>query len=115
MNREDKTFEIFKILMAQQPSQSGSALAAQSVSIMNEFEKVIDFNSKPVWEVLWLSRRPSNCFRAENIYTIKDLLSKTERQLLAIPNFGRRSLNEVKAALSEMNLSLRPCEPSVMV
>lgn len=53
-----------------------------------------------------LSTRSSNCLRAENITTIGELIGRSERDLLHIPNFGRRSLNEVKELLARHGLSL---------
>jgi DNA-directed RNA polymerase subunit alpha len=55
---------------------------------------------------LELSVRASNCFKAANIRTIADLVSKTEAELLKTKNFGKKSLNEIKTVLGEMGLSL---------
>jgi DNA-directed RNA polymerase subunit alpha len=55
---------------------------------------------------LELSVRASNCFKAANIRTIADLVPKTEAELLKTKNFGKKSLNEIKAVLGEMGLSL---------
>jgi DNA-directed RNA polymerase subunit alpha len=60
--------------------------------------------SKPVAE-LELSVRSSNCLEAANIVTIKDLVTKTESEMLKYRNFGRKSLNEIKDILAEMGLS----------
>ncbi|HOP08239.1 MAG TPA: DNA-directed RNA polymerase subunit alpha [candidate division Zixibacteria bacterium] len=54
---------------------------------------------------LELSVRSSNCLRAANIQTIKDLVTKTESDMLKYRNFGRKSLNEISSILEEMNLS----------
>ena len=61
--------------------------------------------SKPVAE-LELSVRSSNCLEAAKITTIRDLVVKTEPEMLKFRNFGRKSLNEIKDILSEMGLSL---------
>lgn len=58
-------------------------------------------------EDLDLSERPRNCLKRAQINTIGELLSKTEDDLLAITNFGQKSLDEVKAKLDERGLSLR--------
>jgi len=54
---------------------------------------------------LELSVRSSNCLRAANIQTIKDLVTKSEQDMLKYRNFGRKSLNEISTILEEMNLS----------
>ena len=55
---------------------------------------------------LELSVRASNCLKTANIRTISDLVCKTEAELLKTKNFGKKSLNEIKAILSEMGLAL---------
>jgi DNA-directed RNA polymerase subunit alpha len=55
---------------------------------------------------LELSVRASNCLKTANIRTISDLVGKTEAELLKTKNFGKKSLNEIKAILTEMGLSL---------
>src|SRR5512136_2906 len=55
---------------------------------------------------LELSVRSSNCLKHANIKLIGDLVQKTEAEILATKNFGRKSLNEIKEILSEMGLSL---------
>ena len=52
-------------------------------------------------DYLGISVRISNCFKNNNIETIGDLIQKTERQLLQMPNFGQNSLDELKEALLE--------------
>jgi DNA-directed RNA polymerase subunit alpha len=61
--------------------------------------------SKPVAE-LELSVRSSNCLEAAQITTIRDLVIKTEQDMLKFRNFGRKSLNEIKDFLANMGLSL---------
>lgn len=58
-------------------------------------------------EDLDLSERPRNCLKRAQINTIGELLLKTEDDLLAITNFGQKSLDEVVAKLDERGLSLR--------
>ncbi|MGO8991300.1 MAG: DNA-directed RNA polymerase subunit alpha [bacterium] len=55
---------------------------------------------------LELSVRSANCLKHANIRLIGDLVQKTEAEILATKNFGRKSLNEIKDILSEMGLSL---------
>jgi DNA-directed RNA polymerase subunit alpha len=55
---------------------------------------------------LELSVRSANCLKHANIKLIGDLVQKTEAEILATKNFGRKSLNEIKDILNEMGLSL---------
>ncbi|MGA2315849.1 MAG: DNA-directed RNA polymerase subunit alpha [Thermodesulfobacteriota bacterium] len=55
---------------------------------------------------LELSVRSANCLKHANIKLIGDLVQKTEAEILATKNFGRKSLNEIKDILTEMGLSL---------
>jgi DNA-directed RNA polymerase subunit alpha len=58
-------------------------------------------------EDLDLSERPRNCLKRAQVNTVGELLEKTEDDLLAITNFGQKSLDEVIAKLDERGLSLR--------
>ncbi|CAL1691339.1 DNA-directed RNA polymerase subunit alpha [Brevundimonas subvibrioides] len=55
---------------------------------------------------LELSVRSANCLKNDNIVYIGDLIQKTEGEMLRTPNFGRKSLNEIKEVLTSMGLSL---------
>jgi DNA-directed RNA polymerase subunit alpha len=55
---------------------------------------------------LELSVRSANCLKNDNIVYIGDLIQKTEAEMLRTPNFGRKSLNEIKEVLTNMNLHL---------
>jgi DNA-directed RNA polymerase subunit alpha len=55
---------------------------------------------------LELSVRSANCLKNDNIVYIGDLVQKTEAEMLRTPNFGRKSLNEIKEVLAHMGLSL---------
>jgi len=55
---------------------------------------------------LELSVRSANCLKNDNIVYIGDLVLKTEHEMLRTPNFGRKSLNEIKEVLKGMNLEL---------
>ena len=55
---------------------------------------------------LELSVRSMNCLKNDNIIYIGDLVQKTEPEMLRTPNFGRKSLNEIKEVLSSMSLYL---------
>ena len=58
-------------------------------------------------EDLELSERPRNCLKRAQVNTVGELLQKSEDDLLAITNFGQKSLDEVIAKLDERGLSLR--------
>ncbi|MDR2366778.1 MAG: DNA-directed RNA polymerase subunit alpha [Deltaproteobacteria bacterium] len=55
---------------------------------------------------LELSVRSANCLKNADIYYIGELVQKTENEMLKTKNFGRKSLNEIKAVLTELGLSL---------
>ena len=55
---------------------------------------------------LELSVRSANCLKNDNITYIGDLIQKTEGEMLRTPNFGRKSLNEIKEVLAQMGLHL---------
>jgi DNA-directed RNA polymerase subunit alpha len=57
-------------------------------------------------EELELSVRSANCLKNDNIVYIGDLVQKTEAEMLRTPNFGRKSLNEIKEVLTQMGLHL---------
>ena len=50
--------------------------------------------------------RSANCLKNDNIVYIGDLVQKSEPEMLRTPNFGRKSLNEIKEVLGTMGLSL---------
>ena len=74
----------------------------------NEDEDSLEFNPLLLKKVdeLELSVRSANCLKNDNIVYIGDLIQKTEAEMLRTPNFGRKSLNEIKEVLSGMGLHL---------
>jgi stringent starvation protein B len=66
-----------------------------------------------VESALSLSTRARNCLRSDNIYYVADLVDRSERELLTVPNLGRGTLKEIKQALSELGLSLRSSGPDL--
>jgi len=70
-----------------------------------EDKEFTDMIHKPISE-LELSVRSANCLEAANIKTIGELIQKTEGQMLKYKNFGKKSLNEINAILTGMNLHL---------
>jgi len=71
----------------------------------DEIEKLNENLFRSVDE-LELSVRSANCLKHANIKLIGDLVQKTESEILATKNFGRKSLNEIKELLGDMGLSL---------
>jgi DNA-directed RNA polymerase subunit alpha len=59
-------------------------------------------------EELELGVRSYNCLKRAGVQTVGDLIQKSESELNAIPNFGRKSIEEVKETLEARGLSLRP-------
>ena len=68
----------------------------------------LDFNPALLKKVdeLELSVRSANCLKNDNIVYIGDLIQKSEAEMLRTPNFGRKSLNEIKEVLAQMGLHL---------
>src|SRR5436190_2098028 len=90
--------------MAQVPTLAGVAVpsAEQSEAVANQLNRYL---LKKVDE-LELSVRSANCLKNDNIIYIGDLVQKTEAEMLRTPNFGRKSLNEIKEVLASMGLRL---------
>ena len=73
-----------------------------------EPEDDLPFNRNLLRKVdeLELSVRSANCLKNDNIVYIGDLVQKSEQEMLRTPNFGRKSLNEIKEVLASMGLGL---------
>jgi DNA-directed RNA polymerase subunit alpha len=85
------------------PAHAGSAMTpTETESDANQLNRYL---LKKVDE-LELSVRSANCLKNDNIIYIGDLVQKTEAEMLRTPNFGRKSLNEIKEVLSSMGLRL---------
>jgi len=71
-------------------------------------DEELPFNKNLLRKVdeLELSVRSANCLKNDNIIYIGDLVQKTEAEMLRTPNFGRKSLNEIKEVLAQMGLHL---------
>jgi DNA-directed RNA polymerase subunit alpha len=79
-----------------------AAMPAESQTDANQLNRYL---LKKVDE-LELSVRSANCLKNDNIIYIGDLVQKTEAEMLRTPNFGRKSLNEIKEVLASMGLRL---------
>ncbi|MEI8191015.1 MAG: DNA-directed RNA polymerase subunit alpha, partial [candidate division NC10 bacterium] len=73
----------------------GASLGAQQTEILDQ----------PV-DIIELSSRASNCLKVARIRTIRELVTRREEELLAVKNFGKKSLDEIKDRLKGMGLSL---------
>ena len=75
---------------------------------IEESRPELEFNAALLKKVdeLELSVRSANCLKNDNIVYIGDLIQKTEAEMLRTPNFGRKSLNEIKEVLAQMGLHL---------
>ncbi len=76
--------------------------------IAERVEDELPFNKNLLRKVdeLELSVRSANCLKNDNIIYIGDLVQKSEAEMLRTPNFGRKSLNEIKEVLAQMGLHL---------
>ncbi len=76
--------------------------------VVEEEQPELEFNAALLKKVdeLELSVRSANCLKNDNIVYIGDLIQKTEAEMLRTPNFGRKSLNEIKEVLAQMGLHL---------
>lgn len=99
---------------------AGSILVEQlSVFVELKGEKQVELSNQLIEQDLSFDRsvdaldltvRSANCLKAENILTIRDLLQKTEMELLKTPNLGKKSLTEIKEVLSAKGWFLgMPC------
>lgn len=78
----------------------------EEAAVRSEVREPVNENLNRSVDDLELSVRSSNCLRNANINYIGELVQKTEAEMLKTKNFGRKSLNEIKQLLSEMELSL---------
>jgi len=126
--REGKSLDYDKLVM--QVETDGSVTAEDAIayaarifqdqlSLFVNFEEPREIEKKPKIsepefnknllkkvDELELSVRSMNCLKNDNIIYIGDLVQKTEPEMLRTPNFGRKSLNEIKEVLNSMSLFL---------
>ena len=69
-------------------------------------QQLFDSNLLKKVDELELSVRSANCLKSDNIIYIGDLIQKSEAEMLRTPNFGRKSLTEIKEVLGRLNLEL---------
>ena len=89
---------------AEMQKASQAVREATSAAILKSNPELADLLKKV--DELELSVRSANCLKNDNIIYIGDLVQKSEAEMLRTPNFGRKSLNEIKEVLSSMGLRL---------
>ena len=82
------------------------AVEPEPEALEEKQEAPVNDNLQRSVEDLELSVRSANCLRNANIHYIGELVQRSEAEMLKTKNFGRKSLNEIKQLLSEMDLSL---------
>ena len=95
---------------AESPAGAGELYPAKNaVGVNPDFgglsKDTIDLLMKSI-DILELPTRTSNCLHAENIYTVGDLIQRTNDDLIKIPNFGKKSLGELRHVLAARGLHL---------
>ncbi|MCU0225661.1 MAG: DNA-directed RNA polymerase subunit alpha [Acidobacteria bacterium] len=107
-------------ITAQDAVSTAARLLRDHLSIFVNFEDTLEIPAEPVdigdakvleyldrsIDELELSVRSYNCLRNAGIEYVRDLVQRTEPELLKTKNFGRKSLNEIKELLADMKLSL---------
>ncbi len=83
----------------------GESVSADGGAVADLDPKVKDILDQPV-EMIELSSRASNCLKVAKIRTVRELVQKHDEDLIAVKNFGKKSLNEIKERLKDMGLSL---------
>lgn len=89
--------------ISSQDEAAERAAEEQEREIENQLRDLQEKLDKSI-EELELSVRSYNCLEHAGIKTIRDLIQKTESEMLKYRNFGRKSLNEIKSILKEMGL-----------
>jgi DNA-directed RNA polymerase subunit alpha len=84
------------------PIEDRVEIGAQADAVDHELERKLNMSLAE----LELSVRATNCLESEGITTVRDLVMRTDEELLEVRNFGETTLKEVKAKLDERNLHL---------
>lgn len=99
------TFEEEEVEVAAEEDTSGEASNGGALIEGTDNDKLRELLNQPV-DIIELSVRASNCLKAAKIRTIGDLVSKRDDELISYKNFGKKSLDEIKERLTELNLAL---------
>jgi DNA-directed RNA polymerase subunit alpha len=97
------TFEEEEIAPA--PEETSAAEATAAAVGAPDVDRLRELLNQPV-DIIELSVRANNCLKAAKIRTIGELVSRKDDELLSYKNFGKKSLDEIRERLQELNLSL---------
>ncbi|HEY1598454.1 MAG TPA: DNA-directed RNA polymerase subunit alpha [Pirellulales bacterium] len=97
-----------------QYNELGSSVHAEGRSGGGSTDAAVESKLSMSLAELNLSVRATNCLESENIHTVRDLVVRTEDQLLDVRNFGETTLNEVREKLTELGLRLGMRLPASM-
>jgi DNA-directed RNA polymerase subunit alpha len=89
-----------------QYAELGSRVHSQARGAVGGLDAVMEAKLNMSLAELKLSVRATNCLESENIHTVRDLVTRSEDQLLEVRNFGETTLNEVREKLTELGLHL---------
>jgi DNA-directed RNA polymerase subunit alpha len=106
MSPEEALSSVGRILRDQLECLLSITQTADDEDVIKNIKSTADNILSHKIDKLELSSRSYNCLKNENLVYIGDLVVKTEEDLLKTPNFGRKSLNEIKYALENNGLSL---------
>lgn len=95
-----------------QYSELGSKIHSETRSASSGMDPSMESKLNMSLAELNLSVRASNCLESENINTVRDLVTRSEDQLLEVRNFGETTLNEVREKLADIGLRLGMRLPS---
>ena len=87
--------------------EDGSALEAPTEAELEVPAEARSGDDEILIEELEIGVRSYNCLKREGIQTVADLIKRSEAELMNIPNFGKKSIDEVKENLAKLGLSLR--------
>lgn len=98
--------ELALFIEAPEDAETSGASAAGYEQPTMEAVRRSGLDDMPI-EELELGVRSYNCLKREGIETVGDLVAKSDQELMCIPNFGRKSIEEVRERLAKSNLKLR--------
>ena len=99
------SLSIFITFEEEEISAPREAAAPSAVAGLPDAERLRELLNQPV-DIIELSVRASNCLKTAKIRTIGDLVSRKDDELISYKNFGKKSLDEIRERLTELNLTL---------